>query len=195
MLRPLQPTKNPERFSVSPEGFPAACRKQSWFTRFPLQQGEHLTRDSGSLLPPPTHSIRPNLIAQHGTPGFPRYALYRETPQPTPCIAQRSFEAIWINSTPVSVTDRQTTLHGRNERPPSNVKPKSAGKSTVFAICTRAPLLVTFRTAQSITDALPRTIFAPLKTRERVNLRRSCILSCPAFVRRKTNNWRRLAKI
>jgi len=97
-----------------------------------------------------------------------------------------------VNSTPVSVTDRQMTLHGRIEWPPSNVKPKPPGRSTVFAICTRAPALVTFRTVQSMHVELPRTILAPLKTRERVTLRRSCMCVLPSSLAAISDgNWRR----
>jgi hypothetical protein len=82
-----------------------------------------------------------------------------------------------MNSTPVSVTVRQAIRHGRIENPPSNDRPKPSGSSTVFAICMRAPALVTLRTTQSMTVDVPRTILAPLSTRERLDLRRSCIVS------------------
>jgi hypothetical protein len=52
------------------------------------------------------------------------------------------------NFTPVSLAVRHTTLHSRIEWPPSKVKPRSSGSSTVFTICTRAPELVTLRTTQ-----------------------------------------------
>jgi hypothetical protein len=69
-----------------------------------------------------------------------------------------------MNSTPVSVTVRQAIRHGRMENPPSNDRPKPSGSSTVFAICMRAPALVKF-TTQSMTEDVPRTIFALLSSR------------------------------
>src|SRR4029450_6749270 len=80
-----------------------------------------------------------------------------------------------MNSTPVSVTVRQAIRHGHMENPPSNDRPKPSGSSTVFAICMRAPALVTLRTTQSMTEDVPKTIFALLSTCERLDLPRSCM--------------------
>src|SRR5262245_33580978 len=79
------------------------------------------------------------------------------------------------NSTPVSVTDRYTTRLGRTEYPPSSVRLNLSGSSTVLAIWMRAPLLVTLCNTQSSTDDVPRRSLPPLSTRERMDLRRSCI--------------------
>src|SRR5215510_15299406 len=97
-----------------------------------------------------------------------------------------------MNSTPVSVTVRQAIRHGRMQNPPSNDRPKPSGSSTVFAICMRAPALVTLRTTQSITADVPRMIFAAFSKRDRLDFRRSRIVGLHLFrgTARHPDNYR-----
>jgi hypothetical protein len=79
------------------------------------------------------------------------------------------------NSTPVLFNFRHTSRDRRIEWPVSNVKSKVSGRPLVFGTSRPAPLLVKSRATQSITEDFPSNIFAPLSTRVRVSLRRSCI--------------------
>jgi hypothetical protein len=81
----------------------------------------------------------------------------------------------YTNSTPVLLIFRHTRRHRRNERLLLNVKSNASGRSIVFGISTPAPALVKSRTTQSLTEEFPSKNLAPLSTRLRVILRRSCI--------------------
>jgi hypothetical protein len=84
-----------------------------------------------------------------------------------------------INSTPVLLIFRQTRRHRRDGRPSLKVKSIASGSSIVFGNSTPAPASLKLRTTQSRNEDIPSRSLAPLRTRLRAILRRSCISSLP----------------
>jgi hypothetical protein len=89
--------------------------------------------------------------------------------------AKADARGLYTNSTPVLLIFRHARRHRRNEQLLLNVKSNDFGSSIVFGISIPAPALVKSRTTQSLTEEFPSKNLAPLSTRVRVILRRSCI--------------------
>ena len=94
---------------------------------------------------------------------------------------------------PILFSFRHNNGDRRIEWPASNVKSTVSGRPIVFWTSRPAPLLVKSRATQSMTEDFPSSIFAPLSTRVRVSLRRSCIqISLKWEIKLRGKNWRLL---